>query len=38
MGFGKNIQFLRRLYGKITQEELAEKNECFQTDNIKMGA
>ena len=25
MGFGKNIQFLRRLYGKITQEELAEK-------------
>lgn len=25
MGFGKNIQFLRKLYGKITQEELAEK-------------
>ena len=25
MGFGRNIQFLRKLYGKMTQEELAEK-------------
>ncbi|MDE5777941.1 MAG: helix-turn-helix domain-containing protein [Lachnospiraceae bacterium] len=25
MGFGKNIQFLRMLHGRMTQEELAEK-------------
>lgn len=36
MQLGNNIQTLRKKKG-LSQEKLAEKNQCYKADHIKLG-